>query len=127
MPEPTLTSGGAERAAMTLDHYDRDPQQRVVRFLTDLAEYCQDAGLAPLPVIAHAAQAVAEERRAKAARIKAELQADVDRHEAALLQRLHERRLAAENGDGRPLSYIEARELDRLEAAANATHDEPAR
>lgn len=67
MPEPTLTTGGAQRAAMVLAHYDSDPRDRVARLLADLAEYCTDARLAPLPTIAVTAQQMANQRRERIA------------------------------------------------------------
>lgn len=63
MAEVKLTTGGAERGAMVLDHYDSDERDRVCRLLTDLAEYCEDAGLAPLYAIAVTAQQIAKGRR----------------------------------------------------------------
>lgn len=43
------TTGGAQRAQMVLDHYDRDPEgSRLFRLLADLAEWCDDQGFIPL-------------------------------------------------------------------------------
>ncbi len=60
---PVLDSPGAQRARMVLDSYDPDEANRVFRLLADLADYCHEAGLAPLPTIAVSAEGLAVERR----------------------------------------------------------------
>jgi hypothetical protein len=57
-------SGGAQRAAMALDAYDRDPESnRLFRLLADLADYCHEAGFRPVSAIAASAEHAAAHRR----------------------------------------------------------------
>lgn len=58
-----LRTYGSQRAGMVLNHYDPDPDERLSRLLTDLAEWADDAGVPDFLLVATCARQRADERR----------------------------------------------------------------